>query len=66
MKAVIYLRKSTDDNRHQKASLDDQRAWAFEYVDGLRRNGTDVEVVKMLEEKKTAKCPGRPLFGEMM
>lgn len=36
MRAVIYLRKSTDDNRHQKASLDDQRAWAFKYVDELK------------------------------
>lgn len=66
MKAVIYLRKSTDDNRHQKASLDDQRAWAFRYVDELRGKGESVEVVKVFEERRTAKEPGRPLFGEMM
>ncbi len=66
MKAVIYLRKSTDDNRHQKASIEDQRAWASSYVDELRAKGEAVEVVKVLEERRTAKEPGRPLFGEMM
>lgn len=66
MKAIVYLRKSTDDNRHQKASLDDQRAWADRYIAELRAKGENLEVVKVYEEKRTAKEPGRPLFGEMM
>lgn len=66
MQAIIYLRKSTDDNRHQKASIEDQRAWALSYVEELRAKGSDVDVVRIFEEKRTAKEPGRPLFGEMM
>lgn len=54
MKTIIYLRKSTDDSKHQKASIEDQRKWADEYV---RTSTKGIEVVKVFEEKKTAKQP---------
>ncbi len=66
LRIVGYLRKSTDDSRHQKASIGDQRTWFDEYVATLRSRGDDVEIVQIFEERMSAKSPGRPEFAKMM
>ena len=57
IRLVGYLRKSTDDSKHQKASIDDQRKWLDEYITTLRARGDSVEVVQIFEERMSAKEP---------
>ena len=61
LKYFLYIRKSTDDNTHQVLSLPAQRS---EFEIFLRRER--LEVVESIEESRTAKAPGRPLFNEML
>ena len=60
-KYFIYVRKSTDDTAHQVRSIDDQKAElrALARRDNLR-------VLDILEERQTAKVPGRPVFDAMI
>ena len=61
VKYFLYIRKSTDDNTHQVLSLPAQRS-EFDIL--LRRERLDV--VDTIEESRSAKAPGRPLFNEML
>lgn len=54
LKIGIYYRKSTDDNKRQKASIEDQKMWAHEYLKTLK---VPHEIVAEYEEKKSAKAP---------
>jgi DNA invertase Pin-like site-specific DNA recombinase len=57
----IYVRKSTDDLSHQVRSIDDQKA----ELRAIARTER-LHVVEVLEEKQTAKAPGRPVFNAML
>ena len=61
MQYFLYARKSTDVEDKQILSIEAQLAElrAFAKRDGLN-------VVEEFVEKKSAKMPGRPMFGEMM
>ncbi|HVT87627.1 MAG TPA: recombinase family protein, partial [Tepidisphaeraceae bacterium] len=57
----IYARKSTDDKSRQVRSVPDQIA---ELQEMARKGG--FSVVRIFEEKQTAKVPGRPVFNDML
>ncbi len=61
MKYILYCRKSTESEDRQILSLDSQK-------DELVRLATaqGFEVTKILQESKSAKAPGRPVFNEML
>src|SRR5437588_398941 len=62
LKYVLYARKSTDDPLRQARSIGDQISECKELAERLHLN-----VVKILEEQKSAKRPGkRPVFKEML
>ena len=61
MKYILYCRKSTDTEDKQMLSLDSQRA---ELERLAEREG--LEIVDVLTESRSAKEPGRPIFGSMM
>ena len=61
IKYINYNRKSTDEEKRQVTSLDAQRR---ELRDFAKRDR--LGVVDTLEESKTAKEPGRPLFNRML
>src|SRR4051812_19253161 len=58
---IIYVRKSTDETKRQLLSLDAQTR-------ELRAMATRerLHVVDFIEESRTAKEPGRPLFNRML
>ena len=58
---VLYVRKSTEQDERQTQSLDSQKSRAFELA---ARNGK--QIIEVLEESKSAKEPGRPVFNEMI
>jgi site-specific DNA recombinase len=62
-KFFIYVRKSTDDKKgkRQVLSLDAQLRELRKLV-----NQEDLVVVSIVEESRTAKEPGRPLFNRML
>ena len=62
MRYIHYIRKSTDDREHQALSLETQER------ENLRRFGDqpDIDILEKLEEKRSAKYPGRPVFNEMI
>ncbi|MEK7145053.1 MAG: recombinase family protein [Patescibacteria group bacterium] len=57
----LYARKSTDVEDKQILSIEAQLAELREIA---KRDG--LEIVEEFVEKKSAKMPGRPMFGEMM
>ena len=61
MKYILYCRKSTESEDRQILSLDSQK-------DELIRLATTqgFEITKILQESKSAKAPGRPVFNEML
>lgn len=59
MKYFIYCRKSTEDEDRQILSNPSQ-------LRELQRSFPDLEIVEALEESRTAKTPGRPVFDAMM
>ncbi len=62
LKYVLYARKSTDDPQRQVRSIGDQ---IFECKQLAARLG--INVVKVLEETKSAKKPNkRPIFRQML
>lgn len=56
-----YLRKSTDDKEKQVLSLSSQR----DVLDRLK-NSHKLNIVETIEEKKSAKRPGRPGFNTLI
>lgn len=58
---VIYARKSTESDDRQVLSIDSQ-------IHELRQLALrhDVEVAEVLTESRSAKAPGRPVFGELV
>jgi len=58
---VIYARKSSDSEDRQVLSIDSQIAELKAHA--LRRG---VEVTEVLTEARSAKEPGRPVFGDLM
>ncbi len=61
MKYIAYVRKSTDDKKHQVQSMPNQLDWVKSTAQDL-----DVELIKIFRDKKTAKKPGREGFNNMM
>ncbi len=61
MKYFIYTRKSTDSEERQVLSIEAQIAELKEFA-----HKEKLEIVAELSEAKTAKEPGRTVFGEML
>src|SRR3954464_9487479 len=57
----LYVRKSTDDATRQVRSIDDQIAELTQLA-----HRENLHVVEVLEERQTAKIPGRPIFNDMI
>ncbi len=62
MRYVIYCRKSSESDERQIQSLGDQISTLIPFVEQRRLN----VVAEPLQESKSAKMPGRPLFNEMV
>src|SRR3989338_8882210 len=60
-KYFLYARKSKEDDDHQIMSIEAQ---LFELREYARRE--NVEILQEFTESKSAKKPGRELFGDMM
>ncbi|MFC1802328.1 recombinase family protein [Patescibacteria group bacterium] len=61
LKYFIYARKSSESEDRQVQSIDDQ----VEELQKLAKN-SDLEVVNIFSESKSAKAPNRPIFNEML
>ncbi len=55
----IYIRRSSDDDAHQIASLGSQKEVLTRLV-----KENDLKIGRMVEESMSAKKPGRPIFNE--
>ena len=60
-KYFLYARKSTEDDDHQIMSIEAQ---LFELREYARKE--NFEILEEFQESKSAKTPGREIFGEMM
>jgi DNA invertase Pin-like site-specific DNA recombinase len=61
IKAVLYTRVSSDEQKKKGFSLDYQEKQGREYAE---RN--NLQIIKIFTESFTAKKPGRPMFNEMI
>ncbi len=61
IKYFVYCRKSTEAEDRQVQSIDAQKR---ELDDFAKENG--LSVIKVFEESKSAKAPGRPVFTDMI
>ncbi len=61
MKYFLYARKSTDTEDKQILSIQSQLNEVREHA-----KKEDLTIVQEFEEARTAKCPGRPIFDEMI
>lgn len=62
MKYFLYCRKSTEDEERQVLSLQSQR----EALDRAFGGASEIEIVEVFEESRSAKTPGRPIFVAML
>ncbi|OHA97883.1 MAG: hypothetical protein A3E32_01550 [Candidatus Zambryskibacteria bacterium RIFCSPHIGHO2_12_FULL_38_37] len=60
-KYFLYARKSTEDDDHQVMSIESQ---LFELREFASRE--NLEILEEFQESKSAKKPGREVFGKMM
>ena len=61
LKYFLYARKSTEDDDKQVMSIEAQ---LFELREFARKE--NLEILAEFQESKSAKTPGRSVFGEMM
>src|SRR3989304_2588539 len=61
MKYIAYCRKSTDEKDKQVLSIDAQIAELKKFA-----SGQNLEILDFVAEARTAKVPGRPLFGGVL
>src|SRR5438105_899689 len=62
MRYLVYCRKSTESEERQALSIESQKTESMRAFDAR----ADIEIVRVLEESKSAKAPGRPIFNEML
>jgi len=61
LKYFLYARKSSESEDRQMASIEDQIREALKLTEKY-----NIDVVDVIEESKSAKEPGRPLFNNML
>jgi len=61
MTAIIYCRKSTEEDNRQILSIDSQESEMRQLAER-----SELKIAKVYKESMSAKAPGRPVFAEMM